>query len=98
MINTNKPVVPKLTDFGEARSSLLQTNTVAQTCTENVYRGSSAYIVPEILTNSCVHASLDDLKMTDIWSLAMIMFHLLNPDAKHPFAVETENDNKVTAV
>jgi len=56
-------------------------------------------MAPEIQINSCVLASLDQLKMSDIlWSLAMVMFHLLNPYAKHPFALEIDNDNSVTAL
>lgn len=85
------PVHTKLTDFGESRSMLIQTNSICHTNTHNVNRGSPAYMAPEALTNSEAIASIEKLQAMDIWSLGMIFYHLINPNAKHPYATELEN-------
>jgi serine/threonine protein kinase len=88
-----RPVVAKLTDFGEARSTLHRTRTITSTNTVNLYRGSPAYMAPEALTASGSTASLKDLLAMDIWSCGMTMFHLLNPNAKFPYNDEVANSD-----
>ena len=85
-----KPVIAKLTDFGESRSALLQTRTLIQTSTTNVNRGSPVYMAPEALLGSGEPATLKDLQKMDIWSLGMTIFHILNPNARHPYSMEID--------
>ena len=87
------PVVIKLTDFGESRSTFIQTNTVTATCTTNLYRGSPVYMAPEILEQKYIHvdaknATLRDLKAMDVWSMAMVFHMLLNPDLDSPYQLD----------
>jgi len=84
----DRPVTVKLTDFGESRSALIQTNSLVQTATTNAYRGSPAFMSPEILAplyREDVHIgpiSLEDMKASDVWSLALIFHNLLSPDLR----------------
>ena len=43
------PVVFKLTDFGESKSTLLQTSTIIHAKTMNIERGTKPYMAPEII-------------------------------------------------
>ncbi|XP_072020351.1 calcium-dependent protein kinase 1-like [Amphiura filiformis] len=45
----HNPLVVKLTDFGESRSRFIQTTTIAGSRTDDLYRGSTPYMAPEIL-------------------------------------------------
>ena len=45
----DKPVICKLCDFGESRSMLKQTQSIACTRTNAVTRGILAYMAPELL-------------------------------------------------
>lgn len=87
---TNRPIIAKLTDFGESRSDLIQTKTLAQTTTAELYRGSPAYMAPEVLSEQQTRADMTDLQKMDIWALGMVFFHLINPNARHPYAAELE--------
>ena len=79
-----KPVICKLTDFGESRGEAVQTATLRHQATANVYRGSPAYMAPEILkASSNFMASAKDLKLVDIWALGMVFFVILNPDLEY---------------
>ena len=81
----------KLVDFGESRSSVYQTATVCQTMTSNVNRGTIVYMAPELLSPEPGKGmSLDDLKKSDVWSLGMLFFMLMNPDLQYPFQNELE--------
>lgn len=76
----NKPIVCKLTDFGESRSEEIQTATLCTGTvneTVNVYRGSPAYMAP-------------DLKYVDIWALGMVYFMILNPDLDYPYFLDIQ--------
>ena len=82
-----KPIVSKLTDFGESRSSFVQTSSFLHTKTTNINRGTLPYMAPEIVLSSngaepCARPaiSLRDMKAIDIWALGMIFFHLTNPN------------------
>lgn len=75
---TRDPVLVKLTDFGESRSKLVQTQTVVQTLTSETYCGTPIFMAPEILVAKYDNdlnrnpMSLSELQATDIWSLAMV--------------------------
>jgi serine/threonine protein kinase len=83
-----KLVIAKFTDFGEARSDFLQTNSIIRTSTANVDRGTLPYMAPEILLGSSRSADIEALKTIDIWAYGLILFHLINPNVKYPFAIE----------
>ena len=93
-----KPVVAKLTDFGESRSKVIQTRSLMQTSTTNLNRGSPVYMAPEALLGNGGSANLHDLQMMDIWSLGMTMFHLLNPNIRYPYSIEIENQTLLRPV
>lgn len=95
---TNKPVIAKLSDFGESRAILIQTQTVLRSRTHNMIRGSPAYMAPEALTGSVESASLSDLKAMDVWSAGMTFYHLLNPSARYPFAEYIDNHTRIPVV
>ena len=101
----NKPVVAKLTDFGESRAKLIQTATLVHTRTNNVFRGTPVFMAPEIFFHDGTKLrDLQDLKQMDIWSYSMILFTLLNPDLKYPYhfeyckEIESGNDRPATEV
>jgi serine/threonine protein kinase len=95
---STRPAVAKLSDFGESRASLLQTRSVVQSRTQNLNRGSPAYMAPEALIGSTKTADIRDLKSMDMWSVAMTLFHLLNPSARHPYAEEINSLSNVPVV
>lgn len=85
----NEPILCKLADFGESRSSRLQTASVCHTMTHNVDRGTVVYMAPELLSSSNVHPmSVSNLMKGDIWGYGMVLFTLLNPDLSYPFERE----------
>lgn len=81
-----EPIVCKLTDFGESRAREVQTAAGKSTCaTNNVGRGTPAYMAPEILTDArLTEARSVDLKCVDIWALGMVIFSVLNLDISFP--------------
>jgi len=84
------PVLCKLSDFGEARSRACKTRMTATTTrTRNVARGSLVYRAPESF-GTTEGVGIADLKAMDLWSLAMIIFELLNPNT---YAYEQEIAN-----
>lgn len=85
-----KPVCAQLTDFGEARSTVLQTRTITSTTTARLFRGSPVYMAPEVFAEDGRGASFEELKKIDIWALGMVLFSLMNPDAKYPYAYDFE--------
>ena len=85
-----KPVRVILTDFGEARSTLVQTKTLSHTSTQRLFRGSPAYMAPEAIADDGRYANIEQLKMMDVFSLGMIMYMLLNPNAQYPYVAELD--------
>ena len=84
----NSPIICKLGDLGEARSTYTRTNALIKNSqTKVLNRGSQAYMAPEIsLQEELISsASIDDLKNVDVWALLMTIFIILNPDQKYPF-------------
>ena len=85
-----KPVVAKLTDFGESRSELIQTNSRIHTRTVNVKRGSPIFMAPELHISTSDSLTMDELKAVDVWALGMVFYLLVNPNLKHPFQTEMD--------
>ena len=86
------PIKCKLTDFGESRSEAAQTATLRHQATANVYRGSPAYMAPEIFSEASNKfvASMNDLQLVDIWALGMVLFIILNPDLEYPYYLDIQ--------
>ena len=76
-----RPIACKLTDFGESRSLLIQTQAVLSSKTSTVDRGTVVYMAPELLVKEELiqNASVADLILADLWALGMIIFTILNP-------------------
>lgn len=92
-----RPVVCKLTDFGESRSANVQTNTVLASKTRRVDRGTAVFMSPEILDKDGPkfnEASLQDLMLSDIWSLGMTFFTMVNPNLKCPYLLEIRSSGE----
>ena len=89
------PVICKLTDFGESRSTLPQTASIIHAKTMNIERGTKPYMVPEIILEgklNCV--TMEDLKAIDIWALGMIVFSSINPDVDFPYEIELNSSTE----
>ena len=88
-IKAENPIVCKLADFGESRSQQLQTNGLNDPDTSQVFRGTIAFMAPEILlperTMQGKKLSLDDLKRVDIWALGLVFYCLINPADSCPY-------------
>jgi serine/threonine protein kinase len=95
------PILCKLTDFGESRSSMIQTHTLlSNVATENVRRGSIPYMAPEILleelgTRDRAGVSLEYLKNIDTWAFGMVLYMLINPGVDHPYQLDTKEQRSV---
>jgi serine/threonine protein kinase len=86
-ISSGKPLICKLSDFGESRSQELHMHTILTSKTGRVNRGTPIFMAPELLVKGIRlnEASLEDLKKADIWAYGMIVFSVINPGLKHPF-------------
>ena len=86
-----RPVLCKLTDFGEARSVAVKTRLhLTATVNQNLLRGSPVYQAPEVYVGNQMRVEISDYKRMDIWSMAMIIYDALNP-GMYPFKVEFAN-------
>ena len=96
-----KTIACKLGDLREARSMYTQTNTLTgKNCINTVYRGSLAFMVPELIFEelSIASAGTDELKTVDVWVVSMTFFTILNPDQSYPFQHNLKNTpNEVTS-
>ena len=90
-IYANCPIVCKVTDFGFSRSLNTQTQSILQSRTEDVCRGTPVYMAPEIHNNTLKNANLEDLKRTDIWSLGILAYAAINPNLINPYHKEAED-------
>ena len=79
-----RPIACKLTDFGESRSLLIQTQAVLSSKTTTVDRGTIVFMAPELLVKE--NASLD------LWNLGMIFFTMLNPNLKTPYVIKVRSE------
>ena len=86
-----RPIIAKLGDFGESRSKLVQTSSLLHTRTENVNRGTPVFMAPELHRIDSGPMNLDKLKCTDVWSMSMIFFMLINPDLRYPYQKEIKD-------
>ena len=88
-IQTERPIVCKLADFGESRSQWLQTNGLSDPNASQVFRGTIAFMAPEILLREPMvqrnKLTMDDLKKVDIWALGMVFYCLINPADSYPY-------------
>lgn len=85
------PVICKLTDFGEARSHLINTRNFNATGTKNVSRGTPAFMAPEVLLaekEQPVAMSFSQLKKVDIWALGLLYFCVVNPGVPSAYTYE----------
>lgn len=84
------PLTCKLTDFGESRSCIIQTQTLLVSRVTSLNRGSPAFMAPEILLpeERPKAATIDDLKAADLWALGMVIFCVINPGICYPYAGE----------
>jgi serine/threonine protein kinase len=79
------PIVCKIADFGLSRSLKMQTRSIIQSRTNEICRGTRDYMAPEIITGKLQKASITDLKKTDIWSLGVLSFAVINPNLNTPY-------------
>lgn len=85
------PVVCKVTDFGEARSQLINTRNFNVTGTKNVGRGTPAFMAPEVLLSEkeeAIAMSFSQLKKVDIWALGLLFFCVVNPGLTSAYTYE----------
>ena len=61
-----------------------------QSRTANVWRGTPVFMAPEIHGCSLKNASLSDLKKTDIWSLGVLAYAVVNSNLINPYNKDTE--------
>ena len=89
-----RPIACKLTDFGECRSLLIQTQAVLSSKTTTVDRGTVVFMAPELLVKEKLiqNASVADLILADLWALGMIFFTMLNPSLKTPYVIEVRSE------
>ena len=85
-----RPIACKLTDFGECRSRFIQTKAIIASNTTNIDRGTVVFMAQELLVKEkfvpC--ASIDDLILSDVWALGMIVFTMINPSLKCPYILD----------
>ena len=89
-----RPIACKLTDFGESRSLLIQTQAVLSSKTTTVDRGTVVFMAPELLVKEKLiqNASVADLILADLWALGMIFFTMLNLSLKTPYVIEVRSE------
>ena len=94
-----RPIACKLTDFGESRSTFIQTQALFTSKTTNIDRGTVVYMAPELLVREKLipHASIADLILADLWALGMIVFIMINPSLKCPFLLDIRSVGGVTS-
>ena len=85
------PIICKVTDFGLSRSLDAQTQSILESRTDKICRGTPVYMAPEIHTGHLTNASQKDLKMADIWSLGMVAYSMINPNLSSPYRQESES-------
>eukprot|EP00794_Sanderia_malayensis_P004990 gene4990-5648_t len=97
-ISETQPVICKLSDFGESRSRLVQTQTVLVSKVAQIDRGSPVYMAPEILLKNLrpALADMETLKAADMWAVGMCIFVVTNANQPYPFhnaLLKCTNDN-----
>ena len=90
------PIVCRLTDFGLSRSVDIQTKTVVSK-TKSIFCGTPGYMAPELFLNKLASATHEDLKRADMWSLALVVHTLMNPELGTPYRAEMEESGATNA-
>ncbi|XP_028404803.1 cell division control protein 2 homolog [Dendronephthya gigantea] len=85
------PIVCKVADFGLSRSLDAQTQSVLQSRTQDVCRGTPIYMALEIQTGRLTKATQIDLQLGDMWSLGILAYATINPNLSSPYRKEAEN-------
>ena len=95
----SRPVACKLTDFGESRSLIVQTQSFVASRTSNIDRGTVVYEAPELFVKEMLlsDASIGDFMLADIWALGMIFFSIINPSVKYPYRSEIRSAGNVSS-
>lgn len=86
----DRPIICKLTDFGESCS---QTHmSMLSLRTSRVDRGTVTYMSPEILLPERTSGPLSmvDLMHADVWALGMVFFNLANLSQRYPYLAEVQ--------
>lgn len=92
----DRPIICKLTNFGESRSHYAQTHmSVLASLTSRVDRGTVSYMSPEILLPGRTSGplSMDDLMRADVWAMDMVFFNLIKSSERFPYLAEVEKVN-----
>ena len=85
------PIVCKVADFGPSRSLDTPTQSIVQSCTNDICRGTPVFVAPEIHMGLLTSAIQLDLQKTDIWSLGLLAYSLVNPNLANLYRKESEN-------
>lgn len=98
----SRPIICKVTDFGESRSREIQTKTLMRTKTTRLDRGTPAYMAPEIFLSErrvSVEGTNEDLKRIDVWAYGMVLFSICNPQLAFPYQEDVKNcQNKIAGI
>jgi len=87
----HSPIVCKVADFGLSRSLDTQTLSIVQSRTDDICRGTPVFMAPEIHMELLTSATQYDLQKTDIWSLGLLAYSLVNPNLANPYRKESED-------
>ena len=95
----SKPIICKLTDFGDSRSNMIHTKAMLKTTVvkrskvSDFERGTPAFRSPELLVPRKRPSSMghDDLVKVDVWAYGMTIFTTLNPDQNYPYFIDIRN-------
>ena len=91
------PIQIKLTDFGECWANRYDEERSLKTRTTSVFRGTPVYMAPEILNTEMRPTSMkkEQVEQTDIWSMCIIFYSIMNPDRPVPFRNEDDGGTAV---
>ena len=87
------PIVCKVADFGLSRSLDTQTQSIVQSCTGDICPGTPVFMAPEIHMRLLTSATQLDLQKTDIWSLGLLAYSLVNPNLANQPSSRKESEN-----
>ena len=98
--NLGDSVMCKISDFGESHARDIQTKTNNTDSTLNLERGTLCYMAPELFVEEqeLFRGMLEDLKKSDIWSLGMVFYMLLNPDLRQPYEIECKACSNISSL
>lgn len=89
-----RPVIAKLTDFGEGRSTAIQTLSVCNTQTMCcAQRGTVPFQSPEASKDG-QPKNLVDLQAMDLWAMGMVLWCVANPECRYPYHDDIQEEIK----